>query len=104
MSSDSTATQGELGRRWYENVEVVSLSTSSATLATALTVGQLYVIQANVPVHVAFGNHGSTTATTSHFELGAYQPLEVKPPSSSLDGIAGILDAGTGKLYVLKVV
>ena len=46
MSSDSTATQGELGRRWYENVEVVSLSTSSATLATALTVGQLYVIQA----------------------------------------------------------
>ena len=81
----------------------VALSTTTAKNATAFTTGKLYLVTADVAWFFNHGAQATVTATTSNFLLSAYQVLEVWVSDTDTDGIAGILSAGTGTMYVQAV-
>ena len=87
--------------RVYVNTASVALSTTTAKSA-ALRQDTLYMVTASVAWHFNHGVQASVTATTSHFPLAAYQVIEVWS-TDSFDTVAGILDSGTGTMFIMEV-
>lgn len=82
----------------------VALSTSTAPSAV-LTPGHLYIVCADVAWHMRQGRFSATqvAATTNGLPLSAYEKIYVWVTAADVDDcVAGILDAGTGYMYVCE--
>lgn len=77
----------------------LSLSTSAATTATALTAGKKYDMVCDVDCFVCSSTVGADDATTSDYFLPA---LTIVPftPGQTNTYISGIVSAGTGTLFI----
>ena len=88
-------------------VETVALTTTAAPLATALTAGKIYIVYSDVIWRYVLGTFGAVTALTTSPKLAAYQTMTLEGGTSEagyvLTGVSGILDGGTGSLYVFEV-
>lgn len=101
MASQTLPSVDHLHARRYGTCSTAALTTSSST--AALTVGTMYLVTANSSWHFAQGASASITATVaSSFPIPAYSVIEVYA-STDNDGVAAILDSGTGTLYCLPV-
>lgn len=103
MAENFTPSADWFSRRRYVNTEVVALSVTTAKNATPLTVGKLYRVSADVAWHMNHGPQASVTATVSHVTLAAHEPIFVWASDTNFDGVAGILDASTGKMFIVEV-
>ena len=104
MAEAGQPSQGMFGRAiWTVAAPTrVALSTTTARSA-ALTVGKLYVACADVAWHMRQGplTTSAVTAVASDLPFAAYEKVYVwVTTSDGDDAIAGILDAGTGFMYI----
>ena len=97
---------GDLRRaRWTTAGKTrVALSTTTAPSAQ-LTPGHLYIVCADVAWHMKQGSFAAVqvTAGVSDLPLAAYEKVYVLVTAAGTDDcVAGILDAGSGNMYVLE--
>lgn len=90
--------------RWTSTAPTrLALSVTTAKTA-ALTPGKLYKVTADVDYHINQGPQGTVTATTNDYFVSKGWPNFVWVTAANVDdGVAAILDASTGNLYIKEM-